>query len=97
MVAFAQCGWSNTVAVTGGDAELDSLGEAWANERGIPVKRFRTECERHGAAAEVLRNRQMAEYAEALVALWNGKNCRAGALVKEATERGKRVYIYNLS
>src|SRR5262245_41522164 len=57
--------------VHGGATGADECGAMWAKSRGIPVKRFPTDWKAHGSAAGPIRNRQMAEYADA-VALFPG-------------------------
>ena len=48
--------------VSGGAPGGDAIGEAWAKKRGIPVKVFRADWDRHGRAAGPLRNQKMAEF-----------------------------------
>lgn len=71
---LASLGWKITEVVSGGCRGIDQLGEAWARERGIPVKVFPADWDRHGRAAGPIRNQQMAEYADALVAFWDGRS-----------------------
>jgi hypothetical protein len=51
----------------------DQGGIKWANKNNIPVKKFTAQWERHGRKAGPLRNREMAEYADALVVFPGGK------------------------
>ncbi|CAK0743163.1 DUF2493 domain-containing protein [Azospirillaceae bacterium] len=60
-----------TEVVSGGATGADACGEKWAAYRKLPVKRFPAEWDKHGRAAGPLRNKQMAEYADA-VALFPG-------------------------
>ena len=48
---------------------VDALGEQWATEREIPIKRFPTDWSSYGRAAGPKRNEQMAQYANALLAI----------------------------
>lgn len=57
--------------VSGGCSGADQQGEAWADEHGLPVKVFPANWDKFGRAAGAIRNRQMAEYADA-VALFPG-------------------------
>lgn len=52
----------------------DSLGEQYAKERGIPVRYFPADWRTLGQSAGYQRNTQMAQYADALVAFWDGRN-----------------------
>lgn len=72
--ALAALDWTITEVVSGGAAGADRLGEAWASRNGIPVKRFPADWARYGKGAGPVRNREMARYAEALVAFWDGRS-----------------------
>ncbi len=64
---------------------VDPLAERYAKERGIPVKLFGAQWSRHGLAADAIRNREMADYADALFLLWDGES-RGGENMLEAAE-----------
>lgn len=55
--------------VSGTARGVDQLGEKWAAEHGIPVEHFPANWDIHGRAAGPIRNEEMAEYADALVAI----------------------------
>lgn len=63
-----------TEIVSGCAKGADSLGELYAETRNIPIKKFPADWEHHGRKAGPMRNRQMAEYGDALVIFWNGKS-----------------------
>ncbi|MDF1659966.1 MAG: SLOG family protein [Verrucomicrobiales bacterium] len=78
--------------VSGGASGADRCGEQWAESRGIPVKRFPADWKTHGRAAGPIRNRQMAEYADA-VALFPGGRGTA-SMAKEAEKAGIVIYDF---
>lgn len=45
----------------------DLMGWKWAEEHGIPVKRFPAQWSKYGRSAGPIRNKQMADYADALI------------------------------
>lgn len=63
-----------TEVVSGGARGIDQSGEAWAMRKGIPVKIFPANWTKHKLAAGPIRNREMADYADRLVAFWDGKS-----------------------
>lgn len=69
--------WLNTLpigeVVSGCAKGADTGGELWAKKRGIPVKRFPANWKAFGKGAGHIRNRQMAEYAQAVVLFQGGK------------------------
>jgi hypothetical protein len=60
--------------VSGTARGADRLGERWAEERDIPVKRFPAEWNKYGRSAGPKRNEQMAYYATHLIAFWDGQS-----------------------
>lgn len=87
-----------TEVVSGGARGIDSLGELWGNFiKKVPIKRFPAYWNLHGKAAGFIRNQEMADYADALVAIWDGKSRGTQDMVKRATEAGLKTYVYLLS
>jgi hypothetical protein len=60
--------------VCGMAAGADMHGRNRAMARGIPVKEFPANWDSFGKSAGPRRNREMAEYADGLVAVWDGKS-----------------------
>ena len=56
------------VIISGGAKGADSLGERYAQERGLEVKVFRADWDKYGKRAGILRNTKMAEIANACIA-----------------------------
>lgn len=61
--AIAESGFSITEVVSGTARGVDTLGEQWALENEIPIKRFPADWNANGKGAGAIRNYQMAEYA----------------------------------
>lgn len=81
-----------TEVVSGGATGADACGEFWARVSHVPVKRFPADWGFHGKAAGPIRNRQMAEYADAVALFKGGKgtaNMRA-----EAERAGLIIYDF---
>ena len=80
-----------------GDAKgADTLGEAWASANGIPVKHYPAAGDTYGRSAGIIRNKQMAEYADFLVAFWDGKSHGTKNMIDTMQKIGKhgRVILY---
>lgn len=93
--AIRESQFTITVVVSGTAKGVDQLGEAWAKANGIRIKKFRPDWDRYGLSAGPIRNREMAEYAEALIALWDGKSKGTKNMIDEARKRGLKVFIYD--
>lgn len=71
----------------------DTLGEQYAKERGFSIRYFPANWERYGKAAGYLRNTEMAQNAEALVAFWDGKSLGTRHMIETAKSRGLNVRV----
>lgn len=76
--------------VSGGARGADALGERYARERNLAVKIFKADWDTHGKKAGFLRNAEMANYAEALIAFDKGSS-GTGHMVKLAKQKGLLV------
>ena len=72
--------------VSGHATGADTLGEAYAKQRGLSVVTFPADWKTHGKAAGPIRNRQMAHYADAVVVFWDGKS-RGTQNMREEAQR----------
>lgn len=86
--------WNITEVVCGMAYGVDRLGHDWAVENGIPVAEFPSDWKRHGRIAGFLRNQDMAEYSQALLAVWDGESRGTKDMIKRAREHGLKVFIY---
>lgn len=79
--------------VSGGASGADALGERYAIERGYCIRRFDAEWRKYGRAAGPRRNKQMAEYADALLAYWDGKSRGTKNMIELAREKGLKIKV----
>jgi len=98
-IAYAECLkfrirrlFPQTEVVSGCCPGVDLAGEAYAAFYDIPVKRFPPDWVRYGRAAGPIRNRAMAEYADALLLIWDGKSPGSANMRAEMQRLGKPVY-----
>lgn len=82
-----------TEIVSGCARGVDLAGEKWAEINGVPIKRFPAYWKAHGRAAGPLRNEQMAEYADALLAVWDGRSRGTADMIRRAKAHGLSVFI----
>lgn len=72
---------------------VDAFGEQWAREQRIPVKQFPADWVRNGKRAGILRNCEMAQYADALIAVWDGQSPGTRHMINQMAKLKKKVYI----
>jgi len=91
--AMLSCPWRPTAVLSGAARGVDTLGEQWACEQGIPVERHPADWEGLGRRAGLARNESMAAMAEALVAVWDGQSTGTRHMIETARARGLRVHV----
>lgn len=79
--------------VSGGATGVDYVGETLAREHGIEVTQFPADWQTHGKRAGPIRNRQMAQYADALIAIWDGKSAGTKNMIDEMKKLKKPVHV----
>lgn len=94
LIAMSDAGINITEVVSGGCRGVDEIGERLARTRGIPTKVFPADWKAHGKAAGPIRNREMAQYADALIALWDGKSRGTKNMIDEAKKCCLKVHIH---
>lgn len=89
-------GWYTKITeiVCGTAQGADQHGKRYAQMHGFPVKEFPADWKAHGKAAGPIRNRQMAEYADALIAVWDGKSKGTANMIQEAKRKGLWVVVF---
>lgn len=85
-----------TELVSGGARGVDSLAEAWARQNSVPVKTFIPDWDKYGKSAGPRRNVVMANYADALIAIWDGKSRGTSHMIREALARNMKVWVYEV-
>lgn len=80
--------------VSGTARGADRFGERWAKRRGIKIKRFPADWNAHGSKmAGYVRNRQMAAYADGLIAIWDGESRGTKMMIDLARSMGLKVRV----
>lgn len=80
--------------VSGGAKGVDKDGEYYATLNGIPISQFIPDWDKHGKKAGMLRNIQMGNYADALIAVWDGKSKGTQHMIEYMLSLNKPVYVY---
>lgn len=82
-----------TEIVCGGAKGADLLGKEYAKSREYAYKEFPAEWNKHGKFAGPIRNEGMADYADALIAFWDGKSKGTKNMIENAKKRNLIVKI----
>jgi len=79
--------------VSGTAMGADKLGEQYAQERGHKIARFPAEWDKYGKSAGFKRNEEMAEYADALIAFWDGNSKGTKHMIDLAEKHNLKIKI----
>lgn len=85
----------NVVVISGNAKGADSLGEKYSNDEDLDLEIFPADWKKFGKSAGFRRNEQMAEFADALIAFWDGKSRGTKHMIDTATEKGMNVKVVN--
>ncbi len=96
MLDAAHYGIFAAEVVSGAASGVDQLGERWADQAGVPIKRFPAYWKTHGKRAGPIRNKQMAEYGNALVAIWDGESKGTRHMIEAAKAAGMPILIFKV-
>lgn len=86
--------WSEIEIVSGGANGADKLGERYAKERNCKMTRFIPDWNKHGKKAGILRNHEMGDYADVLLAFWDQKSKGTKDMITYATKQGLWVEVF---
>lgn len=96
--AVVKSGFKITEVVSGAARGIDLAGECWAKAMTppIPIKQFPADWAKHGKPAGYIRNAQMVDYADALIAITKGSKGTA-ITIDLARRKGIPTFIYRPS
>ena len=79
--------------VSGGARGVDECGARLADKMGIPLTEFLPDYSKYGRAAPIVRNKQIVEYSDMVIAFWNGSSRGTKFSVDYAKKIGKPVRV----
>ena len=85
------CIWDCEI-VSGTANGVDKIGEKYAKQWLIELKKFPADWDKYGKRAGYLRNKQMAEYADALILIWDGKSRGSQMMLELAKQYKLKIY-----
>lgn len=87
-----RCPWEVTEIVSGNGGNVDHAAEYCSSVLKLPCTVFKADW-KLGRKAGPLRNAQMAEYADALIAIWDGKSRGTQNMINEAKKRNLKILV----
>ena len=87
----------DVVIVSGGARGADTLAIEYAQRHGLKCDVMPADWNRHGKRAGFMRNADMANHADALVAFWDGQSRGTAHMVRLMQQKGKPVRVVRFS
>ncbi len=84
-----------TEIVSGGAEGVDACAKRYALSRGIRFTEFLPEYRKFGKAAPLRRNDRIVEYADMVLAFWDGKSRGTRYVIEACQKRGKSIKIFS--
>ena len=89
-----QSGFKITTVLCGCARGPDNYGKHWAEKHNIPVENYPADWLLLGKQAGYVRNKLMAQNADALIAIWNGYSKGTQHMINLAKQYNLKIYVY---
>ena len=83
-----------TELVSGGAKGIDTCAREYAEKCGIPIAEFLPEYNRFGRGAPIKRNFKIIEYADIVLAFWDGTSRGTKMVIDTCRKTGKEIRVY---
>lgn len=98
-LAINLSGWKNEITeiVHGGARGVDSAANSYCSGK-WPITVFRPDWQTHGKGGGAIRNKAMADYADSLIAIFDGVETPGTMnMVRTARKQGLKVFVFGLA
>lgn len=85
---------NTTEIVSGGAKGVDKCAKEYAKINNIKLTEFLPKYEKYGRAAPLKRNLQIIDYADMLIAFWNGKSKGTKHVIDSCKKKNKPIKIH---
>ncbi len=82
-----------TEIVSGGAVGIDACAKEYAIENGLRLTEFLPEYKKFGRGAPLKRNLQIIDYADEVLAFWDGQSRGTKYVIEQCKKRNKKVTI----
>ena len=87
---------STTTIISGGAKGVDSLAASHAKDNGIELVVFRPDYAKYGKGATFIRNRQIIDNADMVLAFWDGESKGTKYTIEYAIKKGKETQVIRI-
>lgn len=86
-----------TTVISGGARGVDYVAQSAATRFGLAVEIFKPDWRTHGKRAGLVRNQQMVDACDYLVAFWDGRSPGTIDSIDRARRAGKLKYVFGIN
>lgn len=86
----------NDTIISGGAKGIDTLAANYAKEKKINLIEFLPDYKKNGRAATFIRNREIVDNSNVVVAFWNGKSKGTKYTLDYARKKNKRIIVVSI-
>lgn len=83
-----------TEIVSGGAKGIDTCAKIYALKNNIKLTEFLPEYEKYGKRAPLIRNLEIIDYADEVIAFWDGESHGTKYVIDNCRNRSKKIKIY---
>ena len=84
---------ATTEIVSGGAKGIDTCAREYALANGLKLTEFLPEYEKYGRGAPLKRNLQIIDYADEVLAFWDGRSRGTKYVIEQCKKRNKKVTV----
>ena len=85
-----------TEIVSGGAVGIDTLAEIYAQKNGLPTRIFKPDYAKYGKRAPIVRNDAIVDYAQYVLAIWDGQSHGTAYTVASCIQKGVPVKVVSI-
>ncbi len=82
--------------VSGGAKGVDQCAGAYAKKKEIKLTEILPQYEQYGRAAPIVRNKEIVDYADKVIAFWDGNSKGTLSVIQYAEKTGKQCEVVRL-
>ena len=87
---------NTTEIVSGGAKGIDACAREYARQNNITLTEFLPEYSKFGRYAPLKRNLEIIDYADEVIAFWDGKSKGTGFVIDNCKKKNKKITVYYL-
>ena len=83
-----------TEIISGGAKGIDTCAKLFAEKHNLFYTEFLPEYKKYSRAAPIVRNREIVDYADIVIAIWDGTSKGTKSVIDYCKKSGKEILVY---